>query len=124
VADTSQEPLRETRAEGRELREQLPLGKATPVAPNVLGLAEAGLSAAAVAARLDDVRSAAYRVSFEENVDGRLRARLTLYQVRTEGPATAVLPRQASVNADGKVTTEEATYRPPPTPVLQAAPTG
>jgi hypothetical protein len=28
------------------------------------------------------------------------------------------------VNADGKVTTEEATYRPPPTPVLQAAPTG
>jgi uncharacterized protein YukE len=96
-------------------------GKATPVGPNVLALAEGGLAAAGTARRLDDARAAAYRVAFEENADGRIRARLTLYQVRSDASGTSILTSTGSVDGAGTLSTTPVRYRAPKVPVMRPA---
>jgi uncharacterized protein YukE len=97
-------------------------GEVSPVAPNVVAVADSGLAGLGTARRLDDGRVAAYRVAFEENLDGRFRARLTLYQVLSDGSDTTILPVDASMATDGSLQREPVTYRPPAVPVMRSAP--
>jgi hypothetical protein len=120
VPDTSKDKAIGTRA-GR--REDPPTpGKFAPVGPNVIALAGSGLSGLDTARRLDDERTVAYRVAFEENVDGRIRARLTTYQVASSGSQEAIVSTNTSVATDGSLQREPVTYRPPVVPVMRAAP--
>jgi hypothetical protein len=120
VPDTSKDKGLGTRATARQAPTSS--GKVTPVGPNVIALADSGLSGLDTARRLDDGRAAAYRVAFEERTDGRIRARLTLYQVRSEGTRATILPSNAAVRADGSLQREPVAYRPPATPIMRAAP--
>lgn len=123
VSNTATDSGVGTRATARA-NPTVPTGSVTPAAPNVLALADSGLAGLDTAGHLDDGRLAAYRATFEENADGRIRARLTLYQVRTDGSSTTVLSRDAGVDAKGDLVTQDVRYRPPFHPVMTAAPAG
>jgi hypothetical protein len=112
VSDTSVPGATDTRAVRRGFVGDPPLGRAVPVGPNVVGLADQTLSAAGTAARLDDSRSAGYRVVFEENEDGRRRARMTLYQVRSDDNGTSVLTTDATLAPTGELQRPAVAYRP------------
>jgi hypothetical protein len=101
VPDTSRDPALEGRNGQRATAEAPPLGRSAPPPPNVLALAESGLGGLATARGMDENRTAAYRVLFEENADGRRRARLTLYQVADDGTGPRVSAVDATVGPDG-----------------------
>lgn len=110
VGDTTVPGATDTRAVRRGVIGDPPMGRAVPVGPNVVGLADQTLSAAGTAARLDDNRGAGYRVVFEENEDGRRRARLTLYQVRSDDDGTQVLTTDATLGPAGEVERSPVSY--------------
>lgn len=121
VSDTSNDAGSATRSTQRQ-NPGLPTQPSTPAAANAVALADSGLTGLATAHRLDEGRVSAYRATFEENDDGRIRARLTLYQVRSDGDTTSVLSRDAGVATDGTRVTDPVRYRPPAAPVMRAAP--
>jgi hypothetical protein len=84
----------------------------SPAAPNVLALADSGLSGLGTARRMDDARTAAYRASFEENDDGRIRARLTTYQIRDGQGGPSVLANDVSMTEEGRLRRDPVRYRP------------
>ncbi len=111
VGDTSAKGATDPRAVRRGVVGEQPQGRAAPAGPNVIGLADQTLAAAGTAGHLDDNRDAGYRVVFEENEDGRRRARLTLYQVRSDDSGTQVLTTDASLTPDGALQRPAVSYR-------------
>jgi hypothetical protein len=77
-----------------------------------VALADSGLSGLGTARRLDDARVAAYRATFEENDDGRIRARLTTYQIRDGQTRPTVLATDVSTTSDGRLRRDPVRYRP------------
>ena len=61
----------------------------------------------------DDGRLAAYRATFEENDDGRIRARVTLYRVLDGDGGPTVLAQDVSVAPDGQLRHDRVSYRGP-----------
>lgn len=91
---------------------EAPTGSSMPAAPNAVALADSGLTALGTAERLDDRRTAAYRAIFEENDDGRLRARVVTYQVRETDDGPRVLAEDVAVSPDGELRRQVVSYRP------------
>lgn len=90
--------------------------KATPFTPNLVGMADSGLAGLGTAGRLDDSRLVAYRATFEENADGRVRARVVTYRVRDGSNGPTVLSDDVSVTPEGRLGRAPVTYRTPATP--------
>jgi hypothetical protein len=120
TADTSADPGVGTRAAQRRPQPP-PAARAVPGAPNAVVLATSGLAGLDTANRLDEGRAAAYRVVFEENTDGRTRARMTLHQVRGDDATTQVLSTDVSVGPEGALRREQVAYRPSSGAVVTSA---
>jgi hypothetical protein len=92
--------------------------------PDAIGLIDGALAGYLLARHLDDGRAADYRVVFEENAQGALRARMQLFRVlEVPGEKPRTVAEGGYVDASGHLagipTTGEA---PGSTPVMIAAP--
>lgn len=114
--DLENEPIQWTRAGSRG--GAVPPYGGAPVGPNVVGLVDQGLQGAVLAQHMDDGRAHAYRVVFEENADGRVRARLDVYQVVTPGDSQTpvVTAHGVTVDPNGQLNQHDMLFRTPQAP--------
>jgi hypothetical protein len=114
--DLENEPIQWTRAGSRG--GAVPPYGGAPVGPNVVGLVDQGLQGAVLAQHMDDGRAHAYRVVFEENADGRVRARLDVYQVVTPGDSDTpvVTTHGVTVDPNGRLDQHDMLFRTPKAP--------
>ncbi len=114
--DLENEQIQWTRAGARS--GAVPPYGGAPVGPNVVGLVDQGLQGAVLAQHMDDHRAHAYRVVFEENADGRVRARLDVYQVVTPGDSDTpqVTAHGVTVDPNGKLNEHDMLFRAPKAP--------
>ncbi|HEX4430271.1 MAG TPA: hypothetical protein VHZ96_13475 [Frankiaceae bacterium] len=93
-------------------------------APDAIGLLDGALGGYLMAQHLDDGRAADYRVVFEENTQGQLRARLQLFRVlRVPGEQPATLAAAGYVDDSGQLAGIATTGEAPGTqPVMIPAP--
>ncbi len=125
VKEASAEPLR-----GQEVNNYwvaptsgLAAGRKAAV-PDAIGLLDGVLAGYVLARHLDDGRAADYRVVFEENAHGALRARLQLFRVlEVPGEQPRTVAAGGYVDASGDLAGIPATGEAPGTPpVMVAAP--
>jgi hypothetical protein len=92
--------------------------------PDAIGLIDGALAGYLLARHLDDGRAADYRVVFEENAQGGLRARMQLFRVlEVPGERPRTVAEGGYVDASGHLAGIPATGEAPETtPVMIAAP--
>ena len=67
-----------------------------------------------MAAAMDNQTQRAYQVIFEENVDGRRRARIQTYTLAHDGQGgVSIIPEHVWVDADGELMSETISYGQP-----------
>ena len=67
-----------------------------------------------MAAAMDNQTERAYRVIFEENADGRRRARIQTFTLAYDGEGgVVIIPEHVYVNGDGELTSETISYGSP-----------
>ena len=67
-----------------------------------------------MAAAMDNQTQRAYQVIFEENADGRRRARIQTFTLAHDGEGGVVIvPEHVYVDADGELTSETISYGSP-----------
>jgi hypothetical protein len=92
--------------------------------PDAIGLIDGALAGYLLARHLDDGRAADYRVVFEENAEGSLRARMQLFRVlEVPGEKPRTVTEGGYVDASGHLAGIPATGEAPgTTPIMIAAP--
>jgi hypothetical protein len=89
-------------------------GGARATVPDAIGLVDGLLGGIVVAKHLDDGRAADYRVVFEENTEGELRARLQLYRaLDVPGEQPRVLAADGYVDSSGHLQVLQTTGNAP-----------